>query len=189
LAAEQALLAMASEPGSNGRLPLTIVRPTAVFGPRDRDFFSYFDLVKRGLELRLGREERRVSLIYVRDLAELIVLALENQVAVGQTYFACGPGHTYAEFSGAIARALNKRTVRITLPVAVLTPIGAAAQVQEWLTHRPALLNKQRIKDMREPYWLCSEEKARQELGFMPRYDLDTAVRETVDWYQENGWL
>jgi nucleoside-diphosphate-sugar epimerase len=73
--------------------------------------------------------------------------------------------------------------------VAVLAPIGAGAQVQEWLTHRPALLNKQRIKDMRHPYWLCSGEKARRELGFVPRYDLETAVLETVRWYQENGWL
>jgi nucleoside-diphosphate-sugar epimerase len=145
--------------------------------------------VRRGLELRLGREERKVSLIYVRDLVELIVLALEKEIAVGQTYFSCGPAHTYAEFAGAIARALDKRTVRITLPVSVLAPIGAVAQVQEWLTHRPALLNKQRIKDMREPYWLCSGEKARQELGFTPRYDLEAAVRETADWYQENGWF
>jgi nucleoside-diphosphate-sugar epimerase len=188
-AAEQALLPMASEQRLSGRLPLTIVRPAAVFGPRDRDFFAYFDLVRRGLELRLGPSERSVSLVYVHDLVELIVLALENRAAVGQTYFGCGSAHTYAEFTSAIARALNKKTVRITLPVAVLAPIGMEAQLQEWLTHRPALLNKQRILDMRQPYWLCTGEKARQELGFIPRYDLETAVRETAHWYQENGWF
>ena len=79
--------------------------------------------------------------------------------------------------------------MRITLPVAVTTPIAMVAGIQERLTGRPALLNGQRIKDMRQPYWLCSGEKARRELGFEALTDLDTAVRETADWYRENGWL
>lgn len=182
-AAEQALLSI------NSRLPLTIVRPAAVFGPRDRDFFTYFDLVSRGLELKLGRDERRVNLIFVHDLVNLILLALESKDAVGQIYCGAGQPVTYAELSQVIARALNKRTVRITLPVTVLRPIGLAAKVQERLTGRPALLNEQRILDMRQIYWLCTGEKARQELGFVPEYDMETAVQETAHWYQENGWL
>jgi nucleoside-diphosphate-sugar epimerase len=71
----------------------------------------------------------------------------------------------------------------------VLTPIALAAKIQERLTRRPALLNGQRVKDMRQPYWLCSGKKARMELGFEPHTDLETAVRETLGWYQENGWL
>ncbi|MGD9046529.1 MAG: NAD-dependent epimerase/dehydratase family protein [Anaerolineae bacterium] len=181
--AEQALLSM------SGELPLTIVRSVAVFGPRDRDFFTYFDLVNRHLQLKLGRNERKVTLIYIRDLIDLILLALENEVAVGQTYFGCGQVLTYDGFSETISRALGKRAVRITLPVAVTTPIAMVAGLQERLTGRPALLNGQRIKDMRQPYWLCSGDKARVELGFETLTDLDTAVRETVDWYRENGWL
>lgn len=182
-AAEQALLSM------NDVLPLTIVRPAPVFGPRDRDFFTYFDLVNRRLQLKLGRDPRRVSLVFIHDLIDLIILALENEAAVGQTYFGCGEATTYEEFSASISRALGKRSIRITLPVWILTPIALVAQVQEWLTRRPALLNGQRVKDMKQPYWLCSGEKTRMQLGFEPRTDLETAVRETADWYQENGWL
>jgi nucleoside-diphosphate-sugar epimerase len=182
-AAEQALLSM------NDDLPLTIVRPAVVFGPRDRDLFTYFDLVNRHLELKLGRNERRVTLIYVSDLIDLILLALDNEAAVRQTYFGCGQALTYDDLSAAIARELGKRTVRITLPVSVLTPIALVAKIQERLTRQPALLNGQRVKDMRQPYWLCSGEKARTELGFEPHTDLETAVRETLDWYQANGWL
>jgi len=182
-AAEQALLSM------KGNLPLTIIRPAAVFGPRDRDFFTYFDLVNRRLQLKLGKEERRISLIYVRDLIELILLALENESAVGETYFGSGQAISYEEFSEAISKVLGKRAFRITLPVSVLTPIALSAKVQERLTHQPALLNGQRVKDMRQPYWLCSGEKARMELGVVPHTDLETAVGETVEWYQVNGWL
>jgi nucleoside-diphosphate-sugar epimerase len=182
-AAEQALLSM------NSDVPLTIVRPAPVFGPRDRDFFTYFDLVNRRLQLKLGRNERKITLIYIRDLIDLILLALENEAAVGQTYFGCAQVLTYDDLSAAISRVLDKRTVRITLPVSVLTPIALGAKLQERITRRPAMLNGQRVKDMRQPYWLCSGKKARMELGFEPHTDLETAVRETVEWYQENGWL
>jgi len=182
-AAEQALRNM------DGHLPLTIIRPSAVFGPRDRDFFAYFGLVKWGLRLELGRHERRLSLVYVHDLVELILLALESEAAVGQTYFGCGQAHSYAEFSEAIARSLDKRTLRIIVPVAVLTFISLGARLQERVTGRPALLNEQRVLNMRQPHWLCSGEKARRELGFTARFDLETAVHETATWYRENGWL
>jgi dihydroflavonol-4-reductase len=183
LAGEQALRSL------DGGLPLTIIRPSAVFGPRDRDFFAYFDLVKWHLQLQLGRTDRWYSFIYVRDLVELILLALENRIAVGQTYFGCGPAHTYTDLSEAIARAMDRRMLRITLPESILTPIALGAKIQERLTGRPALLNEQRVRDMRQAYWLCSGEKARRELGFEARYTLEVAIQETADWYRENGWL
>jgi dihydroflavonol-4-reductase len=158
-AAEQALLALAD------RLPTTIIRPCPVFGPRDRDFFAYYDLV------------------------DLLLLALESDRARRQTYFGCGPALTYAMLSQAIATVLDKRTLQITLPEAILGPISLWSRVQGRIVGRPALLNDQRILDMRQRYWLCSGKKARRELGFEPRYDLETAVQETADWYQENGWL
>lgn len=183
LAAERALLKLSDE------LPLTIVRPAPVYGPRDRDFFTYFELVSRGLSLRLGREERRISLIYIRDLVRLLLAALESETAIGQIYFGCNQAHTYQELSDAIGRALNKQPQAITLPEAVLTPISLWSKLQGRLTGQPALLNDQRVLDMRERYWLCSGEKARRDLGFVAQVDLDTGVRETADWYLENGWL
>jgi nucleoside-diphosphate-sugar epimerase len=182
-AAEQALRELEDQ------LPLTIVRPSAVFGPRDRDFFAYFELVQRGFSLNLGQHERKLSLIYVQDLVELILIALEHEAALGQTYFGCGPVYSYTQLSEAIARAMGKRPIPITLPEAVLTPIAWWSKIQGRLTGRPALLNDQRVLDMRQRYWLCSGEKAQRELGFEARTGLDVAVQETAKWYQENGWL
>jgi nucleoside-diphosphate-sugar epimerase len=183
LAAEQALLEM------QDRLPLTIVRPAAVFGPRDRDFFTYFELVNRGLDLQLGSEERYISLIYVHDLVQLLILALEAQAAVGQSFCGSNQAHSHSELSTAIARALGKRPRRITLPVALLTPIAWYSRAFYKLTGYTALLNDQRVRDLREPYWVCSGEKAREELGFAPQYDLQSAVQQTANWYRDNEWL
>ena len=183
LAAERALHDLGS------CLPLTIVRPSGVFGPRDRDFFTYFELVNRGLTLHIGRDDRWLSLIYIHDLVNLILLALERDVAVGETYVASNTAHTHRELAGAIAKALEKQPRRITLPEAVLTPMALWAKVQGWLTGNPPLLNDQRVLDMRERYWLCSSEKAKRDLGFAARHDLETAVQETADWYLESEWL
>jgi dihydroflavonol-4-reductase len=192
LAAERALQAMAQSASKNGEssLPLSIVRPAAVFGPRDKDFRVYFTLVKLGLSVRLGRRERKASYIYVHDLIALILRALDVDAAVGQTYFACDRTASLEELSAVIAKVMNRKPlVPVTLPEAVLTPIGLWAKVEARITGRPPLLNDQRVLDFRELYWLCSGEKAKRELGFVPQYDLETAVRETVDWYQENGEL
>jgi dihydroflavonol-4-reductase len=188
-AGEQALRAMDGHDGGCPGLPLTIIRPAAVFGPRDADFFAYFQLVKFHLRLNLGRQERWISLIYVRDLVDLCLRALESDMALGQTYFACGVSLTYTELSLAIARAMGRRTVPVRLPEAVLGLMSLGAGVQQRITGKTPLLNEQRIEDMRHRFWLCSGEKARRELGFAAQHDLPTAVQETADWYLENGWL
>jgi nucleoside-diphosphate-sugar epimerase len=182
LAAEEALKAMAA-------LPLTIVRPSPVFGPWERDFFAYFQLIQRGLSLQLGRNERHLSLIYVGDLVDLILLALESPAAVGQTYFACAYPSSYAGLSKAIAEAMAKSPVTVTVPEFALVPLVWWSKVQGKLTGKPALINDQRVLDMKQPFWLCSSAKARHELGFAPRQSLQAAVEETAAWYRKNGWL
>jgi nucleoside-diphosphate-sugar epimerase len=182
LAAEDALLALPA-------LPLTILRVAPVIGPRDRDFLAYFDLVRRRLDLQLGNQDRALSLIYVRDLVSLILLALEKKEAEGQAYFACAWAYTHAEFSRTIAQALGTCMLQVRLPLAALAPMALWSKVQVRLTGRTPLINDQRVLDLREPYWLCSGEKATRELGFVPHWDLPAAVAATVAWYQEQGWL
>jgi dihydroflavonol-4-reductase len=183
LAAERALVDMG--PG----LPVTIIRSAAVFGPRDRDFYSYFDLVKRGVSLYPGRNEQWLSLAYVHDVVALILLALESDRAIGALYFASSYETSHRQLAVAIAGALDKRPVHIVVPDAALSFIALWAKAQARLTGKPPLLNDQRIIDLRQAYWLCSAEKARRELGYAATVDLETAVHETADWYLENGWL
>ena len=187
LAAEQALQSVAA--AEDGRLPVTIIRPAAVYGPRDKDFRPYFRAIRLHLNLQLGRSVRCVSLIYVCDLVDLLLRALEDERAVGQIYFGCGQASTYAELAETIARVLHKRPVRINVPLVALGLLAAASKVKGRLTGRPALLNEQRLLDIRQRSWLYSGDKARQELGFVAKYDLETGVRETAEWYRREGWL
>lgn len=183
LAAERVLVGM--QPG----LPVTIIRSAAVFGPRDRDFYRYFDLVNKSLSLYPGHNDQWLSLAYVHDLVKLMLLTLEDDRAVGAIYFACSYTVSHRTLAETIARALDKRPAHIVIPDMALSLIGLWSRVQTRLTGKPPLLNEQRIVDMRQPYWLCSADKAGRELGYTTNSDLETAIQETADWYLEQGWL
>jgi len=172
------------------RLPVVILRPAAVYGPRERDIYFYFQMVNRGIKLLLGRGERRASFVFVSDLAALISRVLADEQAIGQTYFVADQeSYDWLQVSELVAEALGKRTVRLVVPEGVLPLIAAAAGLQARLTRQPALLNDQKLIELRQRYWICSAEKARRELGFETQYNLAAGVRLTAQWYRENGWL
>lgn len=172
------------------RLPVVILRPPPVYGPRERDIFFYFQTVNRGVKLLLGRGARRASFIFVQDLVALTLRVLKDDRAMGQTYFAAeGQDYDWREMSDLVEAALGKRAVCLVLPERLLPVITAVAGLQARLTGRPALLNDQKLIELRRRYWVCSAEKARRELGFEAQYDLATGLRLTARWYRENGWL
>ncbi len=147
-------------------------------------------MVNRGVKLLLGRGERRASFVFVQDLVALVLRALEDDRAAGQTYFAAeGRDYDWQQMSDLVAAALGKRVVRVVAPEGLLPIIAAAAGLQARITGQPALLNDQKLIELRQRYWVCSAEKARRELGFEAQYDLATGIQLTAQWYRENGWL
>lgn len=172
------------------RLPIVLLAPPAVYGPRDRAFLGLFACVKRGFYSAIGRDERWVSLLYAHDLARAVLVCLESGKVVGNTYFLeDGRPHTWREITSAIGQSMHTSPVRIPMPLPL---VKAAAAVTEWRVRRtgkPALLDRDRLKDFLQPSWTCSAAKIRAELGFAPRYALEQGVAETCRWYTENHWL
>jgi nucleoside-diphosphate-sugar epimerase len=172
------------------RLPVVILRPSAVYGPRERDIFFYFQMVNRGIKLLLGRGERQASFVFVQDLIASILRVLEDDQTIGQTYFVTeGRTYDWQEMSDLVAASLGKRALRVVVPERLLPAIAAIAGLQARLTGQPALLNDQKLIELRQRYWVCSAEKAHRELGFAAQYDLATGVQLTAQWYRQHGWL
>jgi len=173
-----------------GRMPVVILRPASAYGPRERDILAYFRLVARGLKLLPGGGRRWLSLIYVGDLVRLALRVLDEERAVGQTYFACdGEIHDWEETIDTLAAALGKRPLRIVIPIPLLEAFAALGGMWAKLSKRPFLLNDQKVLEMKQRYWLCDASKARRELGFIPQVDLATGFAHTAHWYREHGWL
>ncbi len=170
-------------------LPWVIVRPPAVYGPRDRDMFVVFKAVARGFVPAVGAAARTVSLVHVEDLAAGIIAAATG-AAARSTYFLADPTpYPWEDVVAAMARAFGTRPRTIRVPRCIL---GPAALLSEWwgtIAGRPPIFNRDKVKEMAHAHWTCAGTKAARELGFTPARTLQEGIAATAAWYREQDWV
>jgi nucleoside-diphosphate-sugar epimerase len=167
-------------------LPISILIPPAVYGPRDDDFRVYFKLVGKGIAPLLGGVPRYLSLIHVKDLAEAAVLILTGDKSTGRTYLVeDGCLQTWASVADATDRALGRTSRRIHLPLFAVRATGVLGDIFGWVSGRSVLLNSQKVEELLQAAWICSAQRIRDELGFRPAYSLERGFSETLSWYRQ----
>lgn len=165
-------------------IPITILRPPAVYGPRDRDMLVLFRMIKKGFFFDLGK--CYYSLLYVEDLVQGILLAAEKSDAVNRTYFLSdGNIYTGDEIAHEISDALGVRAMRMRIPEFAMPFLAAISEKID----KHGIINRDRARDFRHKRWICNPERAYRELGFIPRVGIKEGVRWTADWYKTQGWL
>ena len=168
----------------------TIVRPPAVYGPREADIYT---VVKTAARQHLfpivgDRHARVLDLVFVRDLARGIVDAAESPEASGETFFLGGTAHSWDEIHRAVTRALGTWALKVKVSPRVVAPIGAAVEAVGKLFGAYPPLNREKAREAREA-WVASSAKAREAFGYAPEVPLAEGMRETVAWYRAEGWL
>lgn len=171
-------------------LPITIVRPPAVYGPRDYAILEFFKAIKGGMFPMIGRRDKRLSLIHVRDLVDGIVLAGESETAVGRTYFISNEDDYSMHAVADLMAALMRRRLRtITIPRTVAYGVALLAEAGAGLMRKPPVINRDKVTELSQTGWTCSIGRAKSELGYTPRVPLEEGLRETIVWYKNEGWL
>ena len=171
-------------------LPVVVVRPSPVYGPRDRDFHSLFKMIKLGLRPVIGREERYIHLTYVQDVVEGIRLAARKEHICGGVYFLADDcSYNWGEIGQVLGEAFNRKTRQLTIPKSISWIIARVAELWAALLRRPATLNREKRREMLARWWLCDTSRARRELGFQAGHPLPLGARSTLRWYRDNGWL
>jgi nucleoside-diphosphate-sugar epimerase len=166
-----------------------IVRPPAVYGPRDDGFFSLFQAVQRHF-LPLPSDTQELSLVYVKDLARVVAVLVDRREAGGQTYFVGGSEVVTArQMSREIARQVGHWTVPFPLPPAAFLPLCLINEMICRLFGRAQLLNLQKYAELRAPGWVCDSSKLKRETGLECDTNLAKGVAETLAWYRQEGWL
>jgi dihydroflavonol-4-reductase len=172
------------------RLPWTIVRPPAVYGPRDTEIYIYFQAISRGLNSIIGFDDKRLSLVHSHDLVRGIMLAAEAECSVGETYFiASEEFYSWPQVGRITASALNKRFITLRLPHALVYSVAAVAQSVAAMQRKPATLNLEKARDITQLYWTCDISKAIRELGYRQEMPIEKGIVNTVEWYREQKWL
>lgn len=170
-------------------LPWLIFRPTIVYGPGEKDLFQVFKMVNNRLNVQPGMTPSKLTFIYVRDLAYLLVNAVTSQ-HTHKAYFVTD-GRTYLgdALAGFIAEALGKKTFRIRIPIPVVSLLAKISEAIASRTGNYPILNQDKVNEIKARNWACDTRELVEDFDFKPAYDLPAGVRETIQWYKENRWL
>ncbi len=168
-----------------------IVRPPAVYGPRDTDIFQIFKSVAKGISAEIAGGERWLSFIYVKDLVKGLIAALESPVSAGKTYYLAHPKPAkWGDLTGIAARVMGRPAPRvIRMPLAAAQAVGVCAELWSRCTGRPGIISRDKIQEARFPAWTCDPGRASRELGFEAATSLEAGVALSLAWYKEAGWL
>ena len=172
-------------------IPFTIIRPPAVYGPRDSAIYTFFQTVNKGLATFIGFDQKRLSLVHVRDLARGIVDAAFSPKTIGETYFMSSDEfYTWREIAELTGTILERqRLLRIRLPHTLVLGIAGIAGFVGRISGKPSVLDYEKGVDIIQSFWTCSTEKARADFGYRQEISLEEGLRDTIRWYKEQKWL
>lgn len=183
-AGEVAALALTTE------IPVTILRPPVIFGPRDSMLRGFFRAVSHGTMVVWRDGTNRFSVSYAPDVARAALLALETDHPSGSILYTSDErAFDWRSFVETLASIVGRRVRIFPLPGSVFAAAAALSTVASFSTGRPPLLSFDKIRELREPYWLCSSEPARRLLGWRPSIPVEQALAETHAWYKTRGLL
>jgi len=171
-------------------LPITIIRPPTVYGPRDRDFYLFFRYAQKGWIPLLWNGDPLLSLVYVKDLVRAVFMALETPETIGKVYFVSDRfPYAWSKIVETIASALQIRPLPIRIPISFLYLASLGAEGLSRIRKRNPLLTREKVREIREKYWICYPTKAQDDFGYKSLFSLEEGIAETLQWYLENGWL
>lgn len=192
LEAEQWLDALNSElQTQNSTLfPYVILRPTGVYGPREKDYFLMVKSIVQHSDFAVGYKRQDITFVYVSDVVQAVFLALEKGQTGRKYFLSDGEVYQSTTFSDLIHEELGRPWwIRITAPVWVLRVVTFFGEHIGRMTGKISALNNDKYNILRQRNWRCDIEPARRELGYEPQVKLPEGVHRAVCWYKENHWI
>ena len=170
--------------------PYIILRPTGVYGPREKDYFLMLKTVKSGLDVGAGFKPQHLTFIYVKDLVDAAFQGLESSIKNRSYFVADGDVYTDKEYTQLVKECINKKhVISLKVPLWLLKGISVIADEISKITKTPSTLNRDKYKIMKPRNWECDITPLMNDLQFAPKYNLRRGLEESIKWYQENKWL
>jgi UDP-glucose 4-epimerase len=170
-------------------LPWIIIRPTGVYGPREKDYYVFFKTMNNGLETYIGKKTQILTFIYVRDLVRVIFDALSSSLVRKGYFVSDGKEYDTQTFAAITKRVLHKKTVKLTVPSGVVKQLARIMESLYGLWGAMPTLNTDKYKVMSSLNWRCETEPLQKDFNFKAEYDLEKGVEETITWYKKEKWL
>jgi dihydroflavonol-4-reductase len=173
-----------------GRVPITIVRPSAMYGPRDVNFLKLFRSAhRRGKLPQVGGQPKSLCLAHVHDIVEGTFLSAVCDSALNKTYFLASEEIcTYQDVLAAMERAVAKPVRLAVVPDWAVRGMMWYADILRWFG-KDILLNRDRLTTLSYPRWVCDVSRARADFGYRQSISLADGFCGTYQWYLKEGWL
>ncbi len=174
-----------------GDTPFTIVRPSAVYGPRDVDFLALFKQLRTGAGLYPANRRHRLATIFVDDLVAGLLLASRHDAARNELFFLTNEEEIeWTDVYRAVALALQTpMRFEWEIPAPIVRLVGRLGDGMSRLTGRVSVINSQKVALGMAPYWTCTSNKARHLIGFSPAMSLQDGLSATLAWYRQHDWV
>lgn len=170
--------------------PYVVLRPTGVYGPREKDYFLQVKSIKGHIDFAVGFQRQDITFVYVTDVVQAVFLALEKGQTGHRYILSDGEVYQSATFSDYVHEELGRPWwIRITAPIWVLRIVTFCGEYWGRWTKKMTALNNDKFNILRQRNWRCDIGPARSELGYEPKVKLKEGVHNAVTWYKENGWI
>lgn len=170
-------------------ISVTIIRPPAVYGPREDQIFSVFQLASWRLFPVIGDKKGKISLLHVYDMIDGILLAAEKKDPGITTYFISSEEiYTWDHVRKATESAFDHRLYPVTVRPRFLEHIGNFAEKTASLIGHYPVINRDKAREL-SMQWTCTVDKAQTELGFRQKTHLLEGIANTIHWYKKHHWL
>ena len=172
------------------KLPIMILRPPVVYGPREENLYSFFKMLNKGWLLQIGETPRLLSLIYVLDLVRAMIQVCRSSFSNEKIYFVTdGGSYHWEEVANIGAKKLDVLVKTKKIPEWILNPAAIICELLAIFSSKPPLYDRQRMLEIKQSCWVASPEKFFREFNFEPEFDLQTGLNHTLEWYIQKKWL
>lgn len=170
--------------------PYVIIRPTGVFGPRERDYFLMAKSIKNHVDFSVALRRQDLTFVYIKDLTQAIFRAIDKEITRKSYFVSDGRVYASSHFSKLIRKEMGaKFVIPVKVPLFILKGVSLCAESFAGLFNKASTLNSDKYRIMKQKNWQCDIAPLIQDLDFQPQYSLEEGVKETIAWYKEKGWL
>ena len=169
--------------------PYIILRPTGVYGPREKEILTFFKLVNRNIEGYIGTRRQHLAFVYVKDLTRVVLDATLSSISQKSYFVSDGGYYAQWDLGKATKRILNKKTLRFHVPIGLVRSIPWVMEQIGKGDGKYPTLNLEKVRILESVNWKCDIEPLKEDLNFQPQYDLEEGLEETLAWYKDKGWL
>jgi nucleoside-diphosphate-sugar epimerase len=169
-------------------IEIILLRPAGVYGPRDTDLLTLFQLANYGF-LTVPATNGRLQPVHGRDVAEAVLASIQNKAQIGPFEIAEANIYSWQDMASLLETAMNKKLRVVKIPKEVFLGAGYASETVSKLLHQAPKLDRRRAKSLAYYTYTCNTRPFKEAFGWQAMISLQKGLKETAEWYKQNNWL